>query len=151
MQLQKTEKKIEELIVTINKEFTEACDLRAAEERLVAMRSHEQNLEEHIKAYERHKIWSTIEEIGGDNPQVALERNNKIVATVITMMDYIKTHPKCTPDDLTRLGMPLPAVMDPGMLIMIVRCSRIVEKYESHKGRLLSSVFELVRGAPAEV
>lgn len=151
MQMSKTQKKIAELMETINKEFSEGCALHAAEERLVAIRQQEQAIENHLKAYERHKIWSTVEEAeGGDNPHAALERNNKIVASIITAFEFLKSHPNATVDDLKKLGLPLPDVMDPGTLVMIVRCSRIVERYEAHKPRLLGNVFELVRGAPAE-
>ena len=150
IQIPKTTKAIDSLVSTMNKELQEAVDLRAAEERLVAMRQHEQDLEQHLTAYERHKLWSSIEEIEGDDREAALERNNRIVSTIIALIDYVKAHPKCTADDLVRLGLPLPSVMDPAALIMIVRCSKIVEKYDQHKPRLMSSVWALVKGAPAE-
>jgi hypothetical protein len=150
-QLTKTQKKIDELTTTMNEEFSKTCAEECAVERVAAMHAAEQTIEDHIKAYERHKIWTTAEEAGGgDNSHAALERNNRTVSSVITAMEYVKTHPAATADDIRRLGLPLPDVMDPGTLILIVRCSRIVEKYEAHKPRLMSNVFELVRGTPAE-
>lgn len=151
IQMQKTHKKLAELTETMNKEINEACALFAAEERLSTIRQQEEALEARIGIFEKHKIWTTPDEcLGGDNKHATLERNNKIVASVITAMEYVKTHPTATGDDVRRLGLPLPDVMDPATIVMIVRCSKIVERYEAHKTRLMSNVFELVRGVPAE-
>jgi hypothetical protein len=149
-QLTKTQKKIEELVEVMNSEHGKVIAEELAVERLAMIRHQEQALDNGIKAFERHKIWSSVGEIEGDNPQASLERNDRIVASVITAIEFVKTHPSATVDDIRRLGLALPDVMDPGTIILMVRCSKVVERYEAHKARLMTNIFQLVRGAPVE-
>lgn len=150
IQTPKTQKQIDVLTETVNKEIQDACDLAAAEARLGALRTHEQKLEEGFSGYERHKVWSTVNEIEGDDREAALARNNQIVAKVCVLIDFLRAHPKATFADVERLGISLPQSMDPSVLIMVMRCSRILAKYDEHKDRVMGSMFELLKSAPGE-
>jgi hypothetical protein len=151
IQMQKTQKKLAELTEVMNKEINEAVAAERAVERLQTIHQQEHILEDRINAYGRHKIFTSTGDIeGSDNPTAALEKNNQIAASVITAIEFLRSHPQATVDDLRRLKLALPDAFDPATLIMIVRCSRIVEKYEAHKSRLLNNIFELARRAPAE-
>lgn len=148
IQTPKTQKQIEVLTEVVNKEIQDACNLAEAEARLGALRSHEAKLEEGFSGYERHKVWSTVNEIEGDDREAALQRNNQIVAKVCVLIDYLRAHPKATLADVEKLGISLPQSMDPAVLIMVMRCNRILAKYDEHKDRVMGSMFELMRAAP---
>jgi hypothetical protein len=150
MQTPKTEKQLGILADVVNKEIQDACNLAAAEARLGALREHETKLEAGFSGFERHKVWSSVEEIEGDDREAALARNNQIVARICVVIDFLRAHPKAALADIERLGIPLPQSMDPAVLIMVMRCNRILAKYDEHKNRLMGSMFELMRSVPAE-
>jgi hypothetical protein len=151
--LTKTAKKISEIADVMNKEFNEISALNNAEYRLAALVEFERKQDEALKGFERHVIYTDKKETVGSTEKEQIEkfeRNQKISASILAVLEYSKSHPMATEGDLRKLGIPLPTSMSLGTLILIARCARIEEKYEGHKVRLMGDLFTLVRSGHQE-
>jgi hypothetical protein len=151
--MNKTLKKVDELIETIGKEFGEVTARNEVIAKVAAIKEIGDQVDRNLAVFEKHRIMESPADYDFEPDekvrQARFEASQRVSAGICILIEYARQHPEATVEDLQKFKIELPPTMDINTLVLIARCSKIADKYVEAKPLLTSALLNLVTPAKA--